>query len=62
MAQPTIGALNKGDQLGVDETPRCCGAAMDKYPGGHQCGACDSFATHDRNRTITHVQTNRPTP
>jgi hypothetical protein len=58
MTHPTISSLNKGDQLGTDETPRCCGAATDKYPSGYQCGACDSFANHDRNRTVTHVHTN----
>lgn len=58
MSQIDASALDEGDELGADETPRCCGAAMDKYPSGFQCGGCDSFVNYDGNRTVTHVQIN----
>jgi hypothetical protein len=58
MSQIHIDALDEGDELGLSETPQCCDAAMDTYPGGFQCGSCDSFVNHDSNRTITCVQIN----
>ena len=58
MSQIHIDALDEGDELGLGETPQCCDAVMDKYPGGFQCGNCDSFVNHDSNRTVTCVQIN----
>jgi hypothetical protein len=58
MSQIHIDALDEGDELGLSETPQCCDAAMDKYPGGFQCGGCDSFVNVDRNRTVTYVEIN----
>jgi hypothetical protein len=58
MSQIDISALDEGDELGTAETPACCGAAMDAYPGGFQCGGCDSFVNVDGNRTVTCVQIN----
>ncbi|GAA1887931.1 hypothetical protein GCM10009837_07200 [Streptomyces durmitorensis] len=56
MSQISIESLDEGDELGSAETPRCCEAAMDTYPGGFQCGQCDSFVSYDRDRTVTHVE------
>jgi hypothetical protein len=58
MSQIDISALDEGDELGVSETPQCCDALMDEYPGGFQCGGCDSFVNYDGNRTVTCVQIN----
>ncbi|MGW2048600.1 hypothetical protein ACWCPF_25965 [Streptomyces sp. NPDC001858] len=58
MSQIHISALDEGDELGISETPQCCDAVMDTYPGGFQCGRCDSFVNYDGNRTVTHVQIN----
>lgn len=55
MNQISIQNLDEGDELGQAETPECCDASMDQYPGGFQCGRCDSYVNHDRNRTVTHV-------
>lgn len=56
MSQIGIESLDEGDELGLSETPQCCDALMDQYPGGFQCGRCDSFVNYDSNRTVTCVQ------
>lgn len=56
MSRIGIESLGEGDELGPDEIPQCCDALMDRYPGGFQCGRCDSFVTVNRDRTITCVE------
>lgn len=56
MSQISIESLDAGDELGLKENPQCCDALMDEYPGGFQCGHCDSFVTYDSNRTVVYVQ------
>lgn len=58
MSQIHISALDEGDELGINEMPQCCDAVMDTYPGGFQCGSCDSFVSLGANRTVAYVQVN----